>query len=556
MKSGREIFFFILSFIKARNKEKKKRTVHREVFLTGFFMAFLFLTSCHGSMRQRVFNVPDDFDLTENYELTFWAKNDTNKRQTDIYRQAISEFQGLYPNIEVTLRLYTDYGDIYNDVITNISTGTTPNICITYPDHIATYMTGDNVVVPLDELMADEKYGLSGSELLFESPRREEIISQFLDECVLGDHIYALPYMRSTEACYINKTYVEALGFTLPEYLTWDFVWEVSEAAAATKGADGTFSINSQQNMIPFIYKSTDNMMIQMLRQKNGDYASENGEILIFNDTTRELLLDIAGHTENGAFSTFKISGYPANFLNAGQCIFAVDSTAGSTWMGTDAPLRDIADEAVVKFETVVRPIPQFDPQNPRMISQGPSICIFNKSDPGEVLASWLFAQYLLTDDVQIAYSETEGYVPVTTRAQYHPTYQDYLRREGEDNDTHYDIKIQSVNLLLRHMNDTFITPVFNGSTSLRDAAGQLIEDVVKSVRRHQKVDDDFIDTLYSDTAALYHLNSGASSIGQTELGPLPGTAVALLMGLLFAWIFILVYFLILRSRNKRVRAL
>ena len=59
--------------------------------------------------------------------------------------------------------------------------------------------------------------------------------------------------------------------------------------------------------------------------------------------------------------------------------------------------------------------IPQFDVSAPKMISQGPSVCIFNKTDPGEVLASWLFAQYLLTNDVQIAYSETEGYVPVTT---------------------------------------------------------------------------------------------------------------------------------------------
>ena len=32
----------------------------------------------------------------------------------------------------------------------------------------------------------------------------------------------------------------------------------------------------------------------------------------------------------------------------------------------------------------------------------------------------------------------------------------------------------------------TFTTPVFNGSTSLRDAAGQLIENVTKSVRRKE----------------------------------------------------------------------
>ena len=57
------------------------------------------------------------------------------------------------------------------------------------------------------------------------------------------------------------------------------------------------------------------------------------------------------------------------------------------------------------------------------MISQGPSICVFNKKDSQEVLASWLFAQFLLLDDVQIAYSETEGYIPVTTKAQNAPEY-------------------------------------------------------------------------------------------------------------------------------------
>ena len=55
--------------------------------------------------------------------------------------------------------------------------------------------------------------------------------------------------------------------------------------------------------------------------------------------------------------------------------------------MGSDAPLVDIAEESIVDFETVVMPIPQFDPEHPQMISQGPSICIFNKEDPQEVLA-------------------------------------------------------------------------------------------------------------------------------------------------------------------------
>lgn len=503
----------------------------------------LLLTGCHGSKGSSAFEIPEEFDMSREYEITFWAKNDTNKTQTQIYEQAIADFEELYPNIKVNLRLYTDYGKIYNDVITNISTNTTPNVCITYPDHIATYLTGDNNVVPLDELFTNEKYGLGGSEVRFDSPSQEEIIPQFLEECVIGDHYYAIPYMRSTEACYVNKTYVEALGYTLPEVLTWDFIWEVSEVATA-KDTDDNYLINGQKVMIPFIYKSTDNMMIQMLKQKDAGYSTDSGEILLFNDTTKELLYTIAEHAKNGAFSTFKISSYPANFLNAGQCIFAIDSTAGATWMGTDAPLCDISEDKLVEFETEVMAIPQFDPDNPQMISQGPSICIFNKEDSQEVLASWLFTQYMLTNEVQIAYAETEGYVPVTSKAQDSAEYQDYLSRGGEDNTTYYDVKIKASKLLLENVDNTFVTPVFNGSASLRDAAGQLIENTTKSVKRKEEINDEYMEKLYSDVTSLYRLDqSGASlSVGKEDLGELPKTAVILLSALAGTWVLIILY--------------
>ena len=503
----------------------------------------LLLTGCHGSRGSNEFVIPETFDTAKSIELTFWAKNDTNKTQTRIYEKAIKDFEALYPNVTVNMRLYTDYGKIYNDVITNISTNTTPNVCITYPDNIATYMTGSNVVVPMDDLIADPKYGLGGSELLYDGPAKEEVIPEFLEECRLGEHIYALPYMRSTEACYVNKTYVEKLGYTLPDVLTWDFVWEVSEAATA-KDANGNYAVNGQKTMIPFIYKSTDNMMIQMLKQLDAPYSKEDGTIEIFNDTTRSLLKEIAGHAQTGAFSTFKISSYPANFLNAGQCIFAIDSTAGATWMGMNAPLSDIAPDKAVEFETAVRSVPQYDTGNPKMISQGPSVCIFNKADPQVVLASWLFTQYLLTNDVQIAYAETEGYVPVTQKARDTEEYKEYLAAEGTDNDVHYDVKIKATKMFIENTTNTFVTPVFNGSASLRDAAGQLVEDVTKSVKRKAVVDDAYVDDLFSRVTALYRLDKTAAATGgkAADLGPLPGPAKALIGTLVVVWVLIGIY--------------
>lgn len=517
------------------------------------FAMLLTLTGCHGSQEAKVFEIPETFDTSRQFEISFWAKNDTNMTQVDIYKKAIADFEALYPNITVNLRLYTDYGKIYNDVITNIATDTTPNVCITYPDHIATYLTGADTVVPLDDLFDHPKYGLGGSEVLFDGPTKSEIIPQFLNECAFGGYYYAIPYMRSTECCYVNKTYVEALGYSLPEVLTWDFVWEVSEAAMV-QDADGNFLVNGQKVLIPFLYKSTDNMMIQMLRQLDAPYSTSQGDIQIFHDTTAEILTTIAQHAKSGAFNTFKLVGYPANFLNAGQCIFAVDSTAGATWMGSNAPLVDIAEEKLVQFETVVMPIPQFDPANPQMISQGPSMCVFNKEDPQEVLASWLFAQYMLTNKVQIAYSQTEGYCPVTSKAQQSDVYQDYLSRRGEDNQLYYDVKIDATRLLLDNTGNTFVTPVFNGSASLRNGAGQLIENVNKSVRRGHEVSADTIPALYEEVIALYRLEQISSSTGKLTFGPLPTGSKALITILLLTWAGMGIYVSIEYLKKKKMQ--
>ena len=502
----------------------------------------LALFGCHGKIASDSFVIPEEFDDSRHYEISFWAKNDTNINQVNVYKKAISDFQDLYPNITVNLKLYTDYSRIYNDVITNISTGTTPNVCITYPDHIATYITGNNTVVPLDPLMKDEKYGLGGSEVRFASPTFDEVVKEFLDECIINGNYYALPYMRSTEVTYINKDYVEKLGYEIPDVLTWDYIFEVSEAAMA-KDEEGNFLINKQKIMIPFIYKSTDNMMISMLKQLNAPYSDSDGSILIFNDQTRDILLDIASHTKTGAFSTFKISSYPANFLNAGQCIFAIDSTAGATWMGSDAPLIDIPEDNIVRFETIVRPIPQYDTENIKMISQGPSLCIFNKKDPDEVLASWLFAQYLLSNDIQIGYAQTEGYIPVTYKALNSAEYQDYLSRAGEDNRLHYKTKIEAAKLLIDNTENTFVTAVFNGSASLREAAGNLIENTCKATRRKENVDNAYIEKLYEDTISLYHLDQASAVTGSGDLGPLPLGSKILLISLASLWVFIGIYY-------------
>ena len=59
----------------------------------------LSLVSCHGELRRKEdenpypnalldFEAPESFDTSKQYEITFWAKSDSNVAQTEIYRKA------------------------------------------------------------------------------------------------------------------------------------------------------------------------------------------------------------------------------------------------------------------------------------------------------------------------------------------------------------------------------------------------------------------------------------------------------------------------------------
>ena len=513
--------------------------------LVLFIMVICGLCGCHGAKVTSKFIVPDSFDETKEYNITFWAKNDSNPVQKKIYLNTISRFEEYYPNIHVTIQNYSDYTKIYNDVVKNISTNTTPNVSITYPDYVATYKEGENVMVPLDDLMDDPKYGFGGSEVKYESIKKEEIVGKFLDELIIDGTYYAIPFVRSSEATYVNLDIVRELGFELPDVLTWDFIWEVSKKAK---------EVHPEKNFIPMIYKSTDNMFIQLAKQRNIDFSTVNGDVLLFNDDTKQLLKELALYGRESLYDTFKRVSYPGNFFNAGNCIFAIDSTAGATWIGSNAPFIEIHETDVKQFETVVMTVPQSDPNNPKMISQGPSICIFNKEDKGEVLASWLFAQFLLNNETQVAYAKTEGYVPVTYSAINSSEYKDYVSKRGLDNDDYYYVKIDASQLVIDNINNTFITPVFNGSSLVRSAAGELIESTLQQVKSKTYDDsDDWFNELYNNIKVLYKLDE-ISNNQTSELGPLPKTSVLLIVMVGVAWCGIAGYFVYELIKKKRAK--
>jgi len=144
----------------------------------------------------------------------------------------------------------------------------------------------------------------------------------------------------------------------------------------------------------------------------------------------------------------------------------SIGSSAGATYQ------RPAMVDGAYPFEVGIAPIPQVDANDGKVISQGPSVCIFQKSNPQEVVASWLFVKYLTTTvEFQAEFSMASGYVPVLKSVATHPVYADFIANaDGGDN-----VAALSTKVCLEQEKYYYTSPAFNGSSTARDQVGSLL---------------------------------------------------------------------------------
>ena len=73
-------------------------------------LLLLLLSGCHGSKESSSYALPETFDEGRNYEITFWAKNDTNINQVNVYKKAITDFEKIYQLSRSYCNLYDRQG--------------------------------------------------------------------------------------------------------------------------------------------------------------------------------------------------------------------------------------------------------------------------------------------------------------------------------------------------------------------------------------------------------------------------------------------------------------
>lgn len=425
------------------------------------------------------------------------------KSLENVANQYIAQFEKVYPNIKVKHTVLTgDYKVLVDRLQKELNNNRGPALAYCYPDHVAAY--GFNKVVALDDYInstevipAGSVYGNTKEVTVGYSAKELNedqggFFESFFNEgkLVFGDSskTYTLPFAKSSEVMYYNKTFFDTNNLKLPTH--W---WCTDECPADCDTSMDKLCAKIRTidpNSRPFGYDADDNFFItlaeqaQTLPENQGQklYTQATGNKYLFNnEVMRDLMKKLNDWYQKKYFITKRTNGtsYTSdNFKNAdgklNQSYMCIGSTGGATYQ---VPSSD-------KFEVGIAEIPQLNPANPKVILQGPDICILrnrnNRTDE-QLMASWLFVKYMTTSiPFQANFSMTSGYVPIFKGVTEDPTYVDSYLNTPANLKTDEKIAALAVKQCLAQKDHYYYSPAFDGSSKAREQVGILLAACLK----------------------------------------------------------------------------
>ena len=441
----------------------KKRIVAILLALT-MLLSMGMLAGCNnGGSVQGNFEVPEGgYDGSA---VTIYFDHTMGTNLSDVLNLYIAEFNKLYPNITIVHEQVGNYDDVRDNIAVELTVGNQPDIAYCYPDHVALYNISKRVIT-LDSLIDStvEITRADGSKeiLGLTQAQKDDFIAGYYNEGKqFGDGLmYTLPLSKSTEVLYYNKTFFDANNLTVPT--TWD---EMEAVCQKIKAID--------PNSIPLGYDSEANWFITMCEQQKSPYTSATGEHFLFdNEANRNFVAKFRDWYKKGYLTTQEILGsYTSELFKSDdgtRSYMSIGSSAGATHQ---RPTK--GEDGTYPFEVGIATIPQADANNPKVISQGPSLCLFQSENPQETIAAWLFMKFLTTNvEFQAEFSMASGYVPVLKSVAQNDVYAEFLSKaDGGDY-----ISALSAKRCLEQEKAYYTSPAFVGSSDARDAVGLLLQ--------------------------------------------------------------------------------
>lgn len=445
-------------------------------------------TSEDTDIVQGAWKVPaEGFDTETPVTIKFYST--MGKNLLSVFDAYLEGFNSIYPNIEVVHTQPGGYDDVLDQIKTELSVSTPdnpsgPDLAYCYSDHVALY-NKTKAVVKLDNLVYNDELGLTREQY-------HDYITGYLDEGRnFGDGLfYTMPWSKSTEILYYNKDVFTKEGLNVPTKWFGEndpYSMEYVCKKLKEKYPDST----------PLGYDSESNWFITMTEQLQTPYTSATGNHFLFNDKKNyDFLNKFKEWFGKGYVTTQQIYGAYTSGLfvstDKANSFMSIGSSAGATHQ------IPTMVEGKYPFEVGMAEIPQENENNKKVISQGPSVCVFNQGDPQKIMASWLFIKYFTTNvEFQAEFSIASGYVPVIKSVRDNKTYKAHIEKASKpltEVDQKERASAMAANICLEQEENYFTSPAFVGSSTARIQVGNALAQILQGKATIEKALADAVD--------------------------------------------------------------
>ena len=314
-------------------------------------------------------------DITSPVEITFWHA--MSGVQEESLKKLTDNFMAENKNITVNLQNQSSYQDLQQKLTaTTASPKNLPTLTQAYPDWMLNPIS-DGLVLQLDNYINHDKIGFDNYN---------DILPSFRESSKINNVIYSIPFNKSTEILWYNKTLFNELGLKVPT--TMDEFTNVAK------------EIKSKKNIVGGGFDSLSNYYVTYLKNEGVIFDSK------FDPTSQASVKAVNYYLDGIKQGYFRMAGTD-KFLSGP---FA-NETLGM-FVGSNASESFITNGVNGKFDIGVAPYPA-----KYKMQQGTDLFIFSNATAEQQTAAFEYLKFLTTTDNQITWAEETGYIPVRTSA-------------------------------------------------------------------------------------------------------------------------------------------
>lgn len=463
--------------------------------------------------------------------IDFWT-NFYGDSQTSWINERVKEYKEIEPNVTINWEGKGRYAAIKEAIDQVVNTpDKLPSIAVVYPDYVYNYIEED-VVLDMSSYMNDSKYGFgktvdsSGNVIEESDTKASDFNNAFLKEGqeyqVKGT--YSLPLSKTSEVMYYNETEFNKHNYSVPS--TWSELIDL--ARQIRKDYPSVYTDENKGNagsgsVAPIGYDSYDNMFItfaKMLDIPYGGNTDTNGNghidkeeaVKFNNESTYKMVRMIKDWYDEGLITikdTLNFSEKGSHYINepftSGESLIVLNSTTGTSWCATDSFLPSIAP--MPGMDSNILEGKEVKTKNAKVMSQGPSVCFFDK-DESTNLEAWKFYKWLTNTTNSAGLSNAYGGAPTRTSAYSTDTLKEVMKSKDKgtvstgngstDDEKAYMLSnVYDAYETYSSNEQSFIAPVSQFSSAARTAVGDALYEVLVSKETGSSLDA-FIKTTFT----------------------------------------------------------